>query len=297
MLPRPTNSIPLRDGEASCPEDANHRASTPSATPSDRPATALGSRSISPRQSSAIANPGTNAPEPSAEVMPSPSCSPCKPNTPLGTTPCPKPSPAPRPRRRSRPSSNSTSKHSRTSSRRAATAATDVILAQSSTAACIRRNLTGRSHGMGCRASLATPGRRPIKCQRMFGSPLSTPSAAEGGGRRPAFTEDYRTAILAYRERRLAVAAVLPDSLPTRPRNAAVYARSSPPLTQDHRPHGRSDTQRSVGFYSARSGGNSIAIDTRPTSTPFYAAAATPIRQPSHPNFRHSSFLSVRNAG
>jgi Transposase len=35
--PRPINSLPLRDGEAPCPEGADRRASRPSPTPSDRP--------------------------------------------------------------------------------------------------------------------------------------------------------------------------------------------------------------------------------------------------------------------
>jgi hypothetical protein len=127
MPPRPTNSIPLRDGEAPCPEGVNHRASSPSPTPSDGPATALGARLISSRQSSVIAGPRTNDPEPSADLMPSPNCSSCNRNTPLGTKPCPKPSPALPPPRRSRPSSNSISKDSQTSSRRVATGATDAI--------------------------------------------------------------------------------------------------------------------------------------------------------------------------
>jgi hypothetical protein len=125
---------------------------------------------------------------------------------------------------------------------------------------------SGRSPGIGCRALPATPGRRSIGCQRMFGSPLSTPSAAEGGGRRPAFTEGCRTAIL-LSSRTMAGDCLCPLAASSRrPRNTAVYsavltASKTNRAPQKHSRTCRSNTQRSDGFYPARSVGNSTAID------------------------------------
>src|SRR5207344_334095 len=73
-----------------------------------------------------------------------------------------------------------------------------------------------------------------IICKGLSGGPLSTPTAAEGGGRRPAFTEGCRTAILEHQERWLVSRrrrSARPESGPMRRRSrhrnglCAVYAR------------------------------------------------------------------------
>jgi hypothetical protein len=84
-----------------------------------------------------------------------------------------------------------------------------------------------------------------IKCKRLFGGPLSTPTAAEGGGRRPAFTEGCRTAILDHQERRLVShrrRSDRPESGPMRRRSrlrnglCAVYARILAAANTGHGP-------------------------------------------------------------
>src|SRR6516225_7854866 len=57
---------------------------------------------------------------------------------------------------------------------------------------------------------ISRSGHSSIRCKRLFGNPLSTPSAAEGGGRRPAFTEGCRTAILDHQKQRLVPIAAAP---------------------------------------------------------------------------------------
>ena len=144
------------------------------------------SRPSSPRQSS-VSPPRTTLQSPSVGVMPLPLARPAsrihRMARGLARNSCPwrdrRGAPG---HRRTRPR-----KHSQTSSRRAATAAADANTPQLSMAAGIRITPAGRTPGMRCRASPATSGHRSIRCQRMSGSPLSTPSAAEGGGRRPAF--------------------------------------------------------------------------------------------------------------
>ena len=74
-----------------------------------------------------------------------------------------------------------------------------------------RKSGDDRKSGTRIAAPDRPPGRLSIRCKRLFGGPLSTPSAAEGGGRRPAFTEGCRTVILDHQERRLVCASPRSD--------------------------------------------------------------------------------------
>jgi hypothetical protein len=62
---------------------------TPSATPNDRPAIVPVGKPSRPHRASAIADRWIAAPDHSDGAMRSPNCSPCRPNTPPGATPCP----------------------------------------------------------------------------------------------------------------------------------------------------------------------------------------------------------------
>ena len=71
-----------------CPEAEPPKVSTHSATPNARLATAHAARPTSQHLPSAIGGQSTGAPARSAGTTWSPGCSPCKPNTPPGTTSC-----------------------------------------------------------------------------------------------------------------------------------------------------------------------------------------------------------------
>jgi len=90
-LPAPRHSIELRyvTEVTPCREADNPKVSIRSATPNDRHAIALAIKPANQRPWSGIGGQPTDAPGHSDGAMPSPNCSPCKPNTLPGATHCP----------------------------------------------------------------------------------------------------------------------------------------------------------------------------------------------------------------